>query len=120
MDPYYDLFLITKIFYELVIPKDKRSKAIDFPSNVMNSLYMTEGDDMLYFLIVTDHCDLHCSYCGAGKPLVHQEEMGFSIENLKQFMMKDPDPKIIFYGGLRSSSSPSHFRSLLPSSSFLT
>lgn len=55
---------------------------------------------MLYFVVLTNRCNLHCSYCGCGG---EGEESGakaqYKIEDLKRFIMWDPEPSIIFYGG---------------------
>ena len=54
---------------------------------------------MLYFLIITKQCDLHCSYCGSSLPLEQHDLMQYSVEDLNRFIKADPDPRIIFYGG---------------------
>ena len=55
---------------------------------------------MQYHLVLTERCNLSCSYCGGtrhqeGLPLDHV----YSISDLKRFIEKDPEPVIEFYGG---------------------
>jgi len=55
---------------------------------------------VLYFIVLTQRCNLKCIYCG-NEP---QEEYGpenaeFSIEDLKKFISQDPEANIEFYGG---------------------
>jgi MoaA/NifB/PqqE/SkfB family radical SAM enzyme len=65
-----------------------------------------------YHIILTDHCNLSCSYC-RGKlflPSAPEEkgadidgdlpvELDYDLENLYRFLEKDPDASLIFYGG---------------------
>ena len=55
---------------------------------------------MLYFLFLSQVCNLKCSYCG-GTPLdnLMPRKISYDLETLKDFLKKDPDPRIIFYGG---------------------
>ncbi|MDD1664924.1 MAG: TIGR04084 family radical SAM/SPASM domain-containing protein [Methanomicrobiales archaeon] len=67
---------------------------------------------MYYHIILTDHCNLSCSYC-RGKlflPSAPEEkgpdidgdlplELDYDLEILYRFLEKDPDASLIFYGG---------------------
>ena len=67
---------------------------------------------MYYHIILTDHCNLSCSYC-RGKlflPSAPEEdgfeidgdlplELDYDLEILYRFLEKDPDASVIFYGG---------------------
>lgn len=55
---------------------------------------------MQYHLILTERCNLNCTYCGGtrhipGLPI----ETNYSIDYLRAFISKDPEPVIGFYGG---------------------
>ena len=55
---------------------------------------------MQYHLILTEKCNKHCTYCGGtrhiqGIPL----DVSYPIEDLIDFIKKDPEPVIGFYGG---------------------
>jgi len=55
---------------------------------------------MQYHLVLTERCNLNCTYCGGtrhipGLPL----DPEYSIDNLRAFLAKDPEPVIEFYGG---------------------
>ena len=55
---------------------------------------------MQYHLVLTERCNLKCSYCGGTR---HQEGLpldpSYDINDLKRFIEKDPEPVIGFYGG---------------------
>jgi uncharacterized protein len=55
---------------------------------------------MQYHLVLTERCNLHCTYCGGTR---HQEglplEPTYTLEDLKAFIGLDPEPVIGFYGG---------------------
>jgi len=53
---------------------------------------------MHYHLILTNRCNLQCDYCG-GTREVEPLEMTYSIDQLKDFLQKDTDVVINFYGG---------------------
>lgn len=53
---------------------------------------------MLYFVILTKECNLLCSYCGGGSD-TPPKEIGYSIDELKDFLAGDDDPVVEFYGG---------------------
>lgn len=55
---------------------------------------------MQYHLVLTERCNLKCSYCGGtrhqiGLPL----DPAYNMEDLKSFIEKDPEAVIGFYGG---------------------
>lgn len=55
---------------------------------------------MQYHVLTTERCNMHCSYCGGtrhlpGIPL----DISYDIDRLKEFISKDPDAVIGFYGG---------------------
>ena len=65
-----------------------------------------------YHIILTDHCNLSCSYCrgklflpsapeGKGADIDSDlpVELDYDLENLYRFLEKDPDASLIFYGG---------------------
>ena len=56
---------------------------------------------MLYFVVLTHSCNLHCSYCGYGEDYSESApaEIEYKVEDLEKFMRKDPEASIIFYGG---------------------
>ena len=53
---------------------------------------------MHYHIILTKECNLECTYCGGGSD-TEPKEMQYSIPDLKQFISKDDDPVLEFYGG---------------------
>jgi putative peptide-modifying radical SAM enzyme len=66
---------------------------------------------LYYHVILTDHCNLSCSYC-RGKPFVPSEdpggpgidgdlplELAYEPGLLYRFLAGDPDASLIFYGG---------------------
>lgn len=67
---------------------------------------------MYYHIILTDHCNLSCTYC-RGKPFAPSEaeetgpeidfdlplELDYDLDLLYRFLEKDPDASLIFYGG---------------------
>lgn len=65
---------------------------------------------MFFHLILTTQCNLQCRYCGGevyedlSTPLQDcdyslPESPTYTLDDLKSFLDKDPDPVIIFYGG---------------------
>ncbi|MBN1432134.1 MAG: TIGR04084 family radical SAM/SPASM domain-containing protein [Methanomicrobiaceae archaeon] len=67
---------------------------------------------MYYHLILTDECNLNCSYCrgkdyfsleSKNEPLENicslPDSPKYSPENLYSFLKKDSDPAVLFYGG---------------------
>ncbi|MBE0520788.1 MAG: TIGR04084 family radical SAM/SPASM domain-containing protein [Candidatus Methanoperedenaceae archaeon] len=53
---------------------------------------------MHYHIILTKECNLECTYCGGGSD-TEPGEMQYSIPDLKQFILKDENPVLEFYGG---------------------
>jgi len=70
------------------------------------------GIPVYYHVILTDHCNLSCTYC-RGKPFAGEEpgdpgpeidgdlplELAYDPEILYRFLEQDPDASLIFYGG---------------------
>ncbi|NPA74492.1 MAG: TIGR04084 family radical SAM/SPASM domain-containing protein [Euryarchaeota archaeon] len=55
---------------------------------------------MLYIVFLTGVCNLRCRYCGGTIPEeVMPHEIEYSVDVLKEFVMKDEEPVIAFYGG---------------------
>lgn len=55
---------------------------------------------MLYFVILTRICNLRCKYCGNNPdPSIEPIDITYTIDDLKFFIEKDPEPVIAFYGG---------------------
>jgi putative peptide-modifying radical SAM enzyme len=56
---------------------------------------------LLYFVVLTHSCNLRCSYCGYAEDYGESApaEIEYDVEDLKRFIVKDPDASIIFYGG---------------------
>ncbi len=73
---------------------------------------MIPGHSLYYHVILTDHCNLSCSYC-RGKPFVQAGpggtapeidgdlplELAYEPELLYRFLARDPHASLIFYGG---------------------
>ncbi len=53
---------------------------------------------MHYHLLLTQRCNLACSYCGGTREAEHME-VEYPLEALCSFIAKDPEPVIAFYGG---------------------
>ncbi len=54
---------------------------------------------MHYHLLLTQRCNLRCSYCGGTRDDAEHMEMEYPLEVLRSFIAQDPDPVIAFYGG---------------------
>jgi putative peptide-modifying radical SAM enzyme len=56
---------------------------------------------LLYFVVLTHRCNLQCSYCGYGEEDSESAtyEVRYTVEELRRFIIQDPKPSIIFYGG---------------------
>jgi len=52
---------------------------------------------MHYHLLLTGECNLRCTYCGGSEKA--QKDISYDIKTLKEFMAKDPEASICFYGG---------------------
>ena len=53
---------------------------------------------MHYFVILTKECNLFCTYCGGGSD-TPPREVQYTLDELRSFLSKDPDPVLEFYGG---------------------
>jgi len=53
---------------------------------------------MLFTVILTTECNLHCRYCG-GKLKGMPPNIKYSLKDLQNFIKKDTDPIVAFYGG---------------------
>ncbi|MHC1592027.1 MAG: TIGR04084 family radical SAM/SPASM domain-containing protein [Candidatus Helarchaeales archaeon] len=55
---------------------------------------------MYYNVQTTLRCNLHCKYCEGGlHQSVFPSDVTYSIEDLRNFILKDEHPVILFYGG---------------------
>lgn len=55
---------------------------------------------MLYFIILTQVCNLRCKYCGnTPDPTIAPVRLNYNLDTLKEFIKKDNAPHICFYGG---------------------
>ncbi|KAL0237182.1 hypothetical protein PCE1_000579 [Barthelona sp. PCE] len=54
---------------------------------------------MLWFVFTTSRCNLQCTYCGNAPTTAMPADLEFTVQDLKKFIDKDPDPTICFYGG---------------------
>jgi putative peptide-modifying radical SAM enzyme len=56
---------------------------------------------LLYFVVLTHACNLRCNYCGYGEEYSESApaEVSYTVEELRRFIVQDPKPSIIFYGG---------------------
>ncbi len=54
---------------------------------------------MYYHLLLTRRCNLNCVYCGGSEEFFSDAEVQYSLEDLKKFIERDPEPVIAFYGG---------------------
>ncbi len=53
---------------------------------------------MHYHIILTKECNLNCNYCGGGSDSP-PKEIQYKIEDLRNFIAKDENPVLAFYGG---------------------
>ena len=84
-----------------------RSEHPSFPGGRISSRIL-----LYYHIILTDHCNLSCTYC-RGKPFSPAAdceprpdidldlplELDYDLDLLYRFLEKDPDASLIFYGG---------------------
>ena len=75
---------------------------------------------MLYIILTTSLCNLHCRYCGGslhGMP----SDISYDLRDLKKFISKDPNAIVAFYGGepLLRSHVVKRFLDLLPANHFV-
>lgn len=54
---------------------------------------------MNYHLVLTRRCNLNCIYCHGGEETGPDTEIQYSIDELEQFLSKDNDVQLMFYGG---------------------
>ena len=54
--------------------------------------------NMLFTIIVTTECNLHCRYCG-GKLGGMPSQIQYSLKDLQNFVKQDSNPIVAFYGG---------------------
>jgi len=54
---------------------------------------------MHYHLLLTQRCNLSCSYCGGTREEAEHPEVEYSVESLRRFLASDPEPVVVFYGG---------------------
>lgn len=54
---------------------------------------------MYYHLLLTKRCNLNCIYCGGSEETYCDPEIQYTLEDLINFIKKDPEPVIAFYGG---------------------
>ncbi|MBC7113547.1 MAG: TIGR04084 family radical SAM/SPASM domain-containing protein [Candidatus Methanomethyliales bacterium] len=55
---------------------------------------------MLFFVLTSGRCNLQCRYCGGSFPEDRVPyDVTYDLESLKDFIEKDPDAIITFYGG---------------------
>lgn len=55
---------------------------------------------MLYYITLTTICNLNCKYCGNyPDPKIQPLHLSVPIEDIKNFILMDPEPIICFYGG---------------------
>lgn len=52
---------------------------------------------MHYHLLITEECNLRCTYCGGFAKV--QKDISYDLKVLRDFMAKDPEASICFYGG---------------------
>ncbi len=53
---------------------------------------------MLFTIILTTECNLHCRYCG-GKLMGMPPQIHYPLKDLQNFIKKDTNPIVAFYGG---------------------
>ncbi len=54
---------------------------------------------MHYHLLLTQRCNLACTYCGGTREEAKHPEVEYSVEELRTFLAADPEPVLVFYGG---------------------
>lgn len=58
------------------------------------------GASLLFFIITSGKCNLHCRYCGGSFPEDRVPyDVTYDLDSLKNFIEKDPEATIAFYGG---------------------
>ena len=56
-------------------------------------------NSMYYHLLLTQRCNLACTYCGGSREEAEHPEVEYSVEDLRRFLAQDPEPVLVFYGG---------------------
>ncbi|MHA1576800.1 MAG: TIGR04084 family radical SAM/SPASM domain-containing protein [Candidatus Thorarchaeota archaeon] len=54
---------------------------------------------MNWHIILTRRCNLNCSYCHGREETSSDTEIEYSLSNLEEFLAKDEDIQLMFYGG---------------------
>lgn len=54
---------------------------------------------MNYHVVLTRRCNLNCQYCHGGEDTGSHTEITYTLDTLAEFLSKDDDPQIMFYGG---------------------
>ncbi|NHJ14869.1 MAG: TIGR04084 family radical SAM/SPASM domain-containing protein [Candidatus Thorarchaeota archaeon] len=54
---------------------------------------------MNYHLVLTRRCNLNCIYCHGGEETGPNAEIQYTIDQLEDFLKKDDDVQLMFYGG---------------------
>jgi putative peptide-modifying radical SAM enzyme len=54
---------------------------------------------MNYHIILTRRCNLNCIYCHGGEETGPDAEVQYTLDELEEFLKKDNDPQLMFYGG---------------------
>ncbi|NWF95830.1 MAG: TIGR04084 family radical SAM/SPASM domain-containing protein [Candidatus Thorarchaeota archaeon] len=52
-----------------------------------------------YHLVLTRECNLNCSYCRGGENIGATPDVQYSMDDLANFLERDPDPQLMLYGG---------------------
>jgi len=91
-----------------------RIREVSAAQNLSSASTQYTGSFMYFHLILTDNCNLCCSYCRAKAFLDLDEseaeraveidgnipiELAYDPEDLYAFLRKDPEPTLTFYGG---------------------
>jgi len=54
---------------------------------------------MNYHIVLTRRCNLNCIYCHGGDETGPDTEIEYSLDDLEEFLAKDDDVQLMFYGG---------------------
>ncbi|NOZ77162.1 MAG: radical SAM protein [Euryarchaeota archaeon] len=54
---------------------------------------------MHYHILLTQRCNLECAYCGGTRDEASSPEVEYPLEALREFIARDPEPVLVFYGG---------------------
>jgi putative peptide-modifying radical SAM enzyme len=65
-----------------------------------NGFSLMKAKGLLYFILTTGECNLSCRYCGGSFPMDQVPwKINYELKLLKNFIEKDDDATIAFYGG---------------------